>query len=242
MTDPSEWAATYLPNPTHAYRTSTSFHKRWPKFMGIRTDDVWRWSCWFRDTSNFHKNWSEPMQIVWKRIGDRLGGIYRSTKKSSTILPGQASATLWRTMLDRWRPPAADLAPWPDSSIRRRPLKLHMSNTRSHSSSNSSSNNSSRNSIRTRLPKAANEATSHPSPRQPTPPAANPANRNRRGTANQVVEDNHQAYRQHHGSQRKSLKADVLPANAYYADLRTTRRASALHTHEEVTQHSRTRD
>jgi len=60
-------------------------------------------------------------------------------------------------------------------------------------------------------------------------------------TANQVVKDNRQAYRQHHGSQRKSSKADILPANAYDADLGTTRRASALNPHEEETHHSRTR-
>ena len=91
-----------------------------------------------------------------------------------------------------------------------------MSKTRSHSSSN----NSSRKSQRTHLPKAANEATGHPSPSQPTPPAAaSPANREQTNTANQAAEDNRQAYRQHHGSQRKSSKADVPPANAYDVDL-----------------------
>jgi len=227
-------------NPTHTYRSSTSFHKRWLRFMGIRTDDAWRWSRWCRDTYNFHKNWSEPMRIIWKLIGDRLGRIYRSTKKSSTILPGQASATLSRTKLDRWRPPAADFTPWTTPLIRPRRRKLHMSNTRSHSGSNNSSNNSSSNSLRTRLPKAANEAIGHPSASQPTPPAAaNLANRDQTDTAIQVAEDNRQAYHQHHGSQRKSAKAEVQPANAYDADLRTTRRTSAPNTHE-VTHRSRT--
>jgi len=182
------------------------------------------------------------MRIVWKLIGDRLGEIYRSMKKSSTIFPGQASATFSRTKLERWRPPAADLTPWTSSSISPRPRKLHMLKTRSHRSSNNSSSNSSRNSLWTHLPKAANEATGHPSPSQPTPPvAASPANREQTSTANHAGEDNCQAYRQHHGSQQKSSKSDVLPATAYDADLRTIRRASALNTHEEVTHHSRTR-
>jgi hypothetical protein len=117
-----------------------------------------------------------------------------------------------------------------------------MSKTRIHSSSNnSSSNNSCRNSLRTHLPKAVHEAIAHPSPSHPTPPAANSANRDQTETANQAAEDNRQAYRQHHVSQRKSSKAEVLPANAYDADLRTTRRASALNTHKEVTHHNRTR-
>jgi len=117
-----------------------------------------------------------------------------------------------------------------------------MSKTRSHSSSNNSSSiNSSRNSLWTRHPEAANEAIGHPSPSQPTPPAANPANRDQTDTANQAAEVNPHAYRQHHGSQRKSSKADILPANAYDADLQTKRRASALNTHEEVTHHSRAR-
>jgi len=116
-----------------------------------------------------------------------------------------------------------------------------MSKTRSDSSSNNSSNNSSRNSLPTRLPKVANEDVGRPSPSQPTLPAANPGNRDQTDTANQVAEDNRQAYHQHHGSQRESSKADVLPANAYDADLRTRRRPSALNTHEEVTHRRRTR-
>jgi hypothetical protein len=119
--------------------------------------------------------------------------------------------------------------------------ELHMSKTTNHSSSNSSSIISSRNSLRTDLPKAANEATSSSSPGQPTPPAANPANRDQTDTANQAAEDKHQVYHQHHGSQWKSSKADSLPAYASDADLQTTRRASALNTHEEVTHHTRTR-
>ena len=163
-------------------------------------------------------------------------------KKSSTILPGQDSSTLSRTKLNRGRPLAADLTPWTNSSTRPRPRKFHMSKTRSYISNNSSSNNSSRNSLWTPLAKAANEATGHPSTSQPTPPvAANPANRDQTDTANPAVEDNRTASRQHHGSQQQSSKADVPPANAYDADLRTTRRASALNTHEEVTNHSRTR-
>jgi hypothetical protein len=95
-----------------------------------------------------------------------------------------------------------------------------MSKTRSHSSGNHSSNNSSRNSLRTHHPKAANEATSHPSPSQPiSPAAANPANRDQTDKASPAAEDNRQAYRQHHGSQLKSSKADGLQANAYDADL-----------------------
>ena len=164
------------------------------------------------------------MRIVSKLIGDRLGGIYRSLKKSSMILPGQASATLSRIKLDQWCPLVADLTPWTNSLIRPWPRKLHMSKTRSHSSSNNSSNISSRNSLRTRLPKAANEAIGHPSQSQPTPPAAAiPANRDETDTANQAAEDNCHVYHQHDGSQPKSFKADVLLANAYDADLRTTR-------------------
>jgi len=134
------------------------------------------------------------------------------------------------------------MTPWTNCSTRPRPRKLHMSKTRSHNSNHSSSNNSSRNSLRTRLPTAANEATGHPSPSQPTPPAAaDPANQDQTDTANPAAEDNRQAYPQHHGSQRKSWKANVVPANAYDADLGTKRRASALNTHEEVTHNSRTR-
>jgi hypothetical protein len=69
-----------------------------------------------------------------------------------------------------------------------------MSNTRNHSSINSSSIISSRNSLRTHRPKAANAATSYPSPAQPTPPAANLANRDQTDTANQAAEDNGQVY------------------------------------------------
>jgi len=119
--------------------------------------------------------------------------------------------------------------------------ELPMSKTRNHSGRNSGSITSSRNSLHTHLPKAACEATSHPSPGQLTPPAANPANRDQTATANQAAEDNRQVYRQHNGFQLKCLKADALPAYAYNTDLRTTRRASALNTHQEVTHHSRTR-
>jgi len=181
------------------------------------------------------------MRIMWKLIGDRLGGIYGRIKMFSTILPGPASATLSTTMLDQWRLPAAYLTSWMNSLIQPRPRKLHMSKTRSHSSSNSSSSNSSRNSLRTCLPKVANEATGHLSLSQPTPlAAANPANRDQTYTASQVVGDNRQVYRQYHGSQRQSSKADILPTNAYNADLETTRQDSSLNTHEEVTHHSRT--
>ena len=90
-----------------------------------------------------------------------------------------------------------------------------MSKIRSHSSCNNSGRNSSRNSLWTRLPKVANEATGHASLSQLTPPAAaNPANGEQTDWANQVAEDYRQAYRQHNGSQRKSLKADVLLENA----------------------------
>jgi hypothetical protein len=75
---------------------------------------------------------------------------------------------------------------------------------------NSSSNNSSRNSLQTCLPNAANQATGHPSLSQQNPPAANPANRDQMNTANQETDDNCQAYRQHHGTQWKSLKADII--------------------------------
>jgi len=155
------------------------------------------------------------MRIIWKLIGDRLGGIYRSTKKSSMILPGQASATLSRTKLDWWCPLVADVKPRTNSSITLQPRMFHMLKTRSHSSSNNSSNNSSKNSIQTHLPKAANKAIGHPSPSQLTPlVVANPANRDQTDAANQAAENTCQAYQQHHGSQRKSSKADVLPANA----------------------------
>jgi len=213
-------------------------------FMEIRTDDVWRLSHQCMDASNFDKDQSEPMVIVWKLIGDRLGGIFKSMKKSSTILPGQASGTLSRTYLDWWRPPAEDLTPWMNSLTRLWPLKLHMSKTRCQSSRNNNrSSNSSSNSLRTRLPKAASEGTGHPSLSQPTPPAVpNPANRDQTDTAIQAAEDNCQAYHHHHGSQRISSNANDLPANAYDADLRTKRRASALYTHDEVMhRNSRTR-
>jgi len=42
MTDPTEWAGDLSAESDHAYRTSTSFHKRWLRFMEIRTDDTWR--------------------------------------------------------------------------------------------------------------------------------------------------------------------------------------------------------
>jgi len=172
----------------------------------------------------------------------QLGGIYTSMKKSSTIMPGQVSATLSRTKLDQWRPPGADLTPWTKSSIWQRPRKSHMSKTGSGSSSSNSSRNTSRNSLRTRHPKAANEATGHPSLSHLTPKAANPANQDETNTANQVAKDNRPAYRQHHGSQQKSSKANVLAVNAHDADLRTRRWASSLNTHEEVTHRkSRTR-
>jgi len=118
-----------------------------------------------------------------------------------------------------------------------------MSKTKGHSSSNnSSSNNSSKNSLRTRLPKAANEAIGHPSASQPTSPAAaNAGNRDQTDTATHAAEDNAEAYHQHHGSPRESSIANILPANAYDAHFRTTRRASGLNTHEEVTHRSRTR-
>jgi len=105
-------------------------------------------------------------------------------------MPGQASATLSRTKLDQWCPPAADLTPWTKSSIWQRPRKSHMSKTSSHSSSSNSSRNTSRNSLRTRHPKAANEATGHPSLSQPTTKGANPANQDETNTANQVANDN----------------------------------------------------
>jgi len=116
-----------------------------------------------------------------------------------------------------------------------------MSKTRRDSSSTNSSSNSSRNSLWTHLPKAANEATGHPSLSQPTPPVANPPNQDQTDTASQVAEDNQQACHQHHGSQEKSSKANVLLASAYDADVRTTRQRSALNAHEEVTHRSRTR-
>jgi hypothetical protein len=62
-----------------------------------------------------------------------------------------------------------------------------------------------------------------PQHHQPTPPAANPASRDQPDTPNQAAEDNCQAYCQHHRSQRKFSKANVLPANANNADLRTIR-------------------
>ena len=126
--------------------------------MGIWTDNAWRWSrgCW--DPYTINMNWSELMRIVSKLIGHRLGGICRSTKKASTILPGKASATLSRSKLDQDRPPEADLTTWTNYSISPRPRKLHMSKRKSHSSRNNSSNNCSRNSLRAHLPKAANES------------------------------------------------------------------------------------
>jgi len=83
---------------------------------------------------------------------------------------------------------------------------------------------------------AANEATGDPSLSKSTPPApANPANWDQTEMANQPVVNNCQPYRQHHGSQKKSSKADGLLANAHDAELRTTRRASTLNSHEETT-------
>jgi len=174
--------------------------------MGIvRTDDMWRWSRWCRDTYKFHKNPSEPMWIVWKQIGDRLGGIYRSTKKSSTISPGQASTTLTRTQLDQSRPPRVDLTLSTNSSISLRHRILHLLKTRSNTSSNNSSCNSGKNSLWTRLPKAADEAIGHSYQSKPTPPVApNPPKRHQPAKGNQAAEDNYQAYHQHHESQWKS--------------------------------------
>jgi len=181
------------------------------------------------------------MQIVWKLIGDRLGGIYSGMKRSSTILPGRASTTLSRTKLDLWRTPAGDLSPWTISSIRLRPGKLHLFRTRSLSRSNEAGSNSSTNSLRTCLPKVENVASGHPSPSQPTPQAANLGNYDQTNRANQAAEDNRRAYRQHPQCQQKFLNDDVLPANDYIADLWTTLLACALNAHEQVTHRSRTR-
>jgi hypothetical protein len=57
----------------------------------------------------------------------------------------------------------------------------------------------------------------------------------------QAAEDNGDTYHQHDGSQWKTSKVNVLPANAYDRDLRTTMLVSALNTHDEVTHLSRTR-
>jgi hypothetical protein len=106
----------------------------------------------------------------------------------------------------------------------------------------SSSNLSSRNSLRTGLPKMANKAIGRASPAQPTRlGAANPANRDQTDTANETAEDNCQDYDQHHRSQRKSSKPDVLPANASDAELRATWPASALNPPKEATHRSTTR-
>jgi len=247
MIDPSEWAGDLSADSDPCLQEFDLCSQQVAKVYGKK--DRWHVAVitLMLDTYNSRKNRSEPMQIVWKPIGDRMGVINRGMNKSSTILPGQAFATLSKTMLDKWRPPEVDLTPWTNSSIRPWPRRLHMSKTWSHSSSNNSSNNnssnnnSSRNSLQTRLPKAANEATGHPSLSQPTPlVAANPVNQDQTDTANQAAEDNRQAYCQHHGLQRKILMADILPANAYNADLGTVRRASALNTHEEVTHNGRT--
>jgi len=199
--------------------------------MGIRIDVAWRWWCWCRNTYSVHKDRSEPMRTVWKPIGEMLGGIYRSMKNSSTILPGHAARTLSKTKLDRWCLAVADLTPWMNSLIRPWLRKLQMSTTWRYSSSNSSRNHSNSNSLQTRVPKAANVATGHPFLNLPTPPAAaDPAYPDQMNTANQAAEDNHQAYRQPHWSQPKSSKDGFLLANVYNADPWTTRRASALYT------------
>jgi len=79
------------------------------------------------------------MQIIWKLFGARLGGIFRSMKKSSMILPVQACTTLWRTKLDWWPPLVAQQIPWTNSSILPHPGKLHMSEPTIHNSSRNSS-------------------------------------------------------------------------------------------------------
>jgi len=172
------------------------------------------------------------MQIVWKLTGDRLGGIYGSVKKSCMILPGQASTTFSGTKLDWWRLPAEDRTPWMNSLIWPRPRKLHMSKTGSHRSCNFSSSNSSREST---------DSSSKGRKRGYRPSISDPADTTSSGksgwsdqpdTAIQVAEDNRQAYRPHRGTERKSLKANILLANAYNTDLWTGKRSSALNPHQ----------
>jgi len=185
--------APYLWTLSHATRTLTSVHTSWPRFMGTRINIECQWLHWSRNKYNLHKNRSAPMRIVWKLIGDRLGGIYRSMKTSSMTLPGQASTTLSRTKLNHWYPAAWELTHFTRSSIRPRPSKLHMLKSLRHSSSNPSTSNSSRNSLRTRLPKAATEVTGHPSLSQRTPQPANPANRDPTNTVNPAAVQNRQS-------------------------------------------------
>jgi hypothetical protein len=75
---------------------------------------------------------------------------------------------------------------------------------------------------------------------QPTPLAANPANQIQTEISNQVAEVSRHAYHQHHGSEQTTSKANVLWANAYDADLRSTWLASALNTQKDDTHHIRT--
>jgi hypothetical protein len=113
---------------------------------------------------------------------------------------------------------------------------LHMLKPRTHSSGNNNSSNSSRNSLKTCVAKAANIVTGNKSQSQSTlPAAANPANPEETDTGKKAAEDNSHAYRQLHGTQQKSWKPKVLPANAYGVHLPTPRRVSGLNTREEVT-------
>ena len=142
------------------------------------------------------------------------GEVYRSVWEVCVWLPDRSTFRWWRLC----------------------PLRLHMAKTSRHSCSN----NSWRNSLWTRLPKEASEATGHPSLSQLTQLASNLANQDQTNTANQAVKDNCQAYHPHHGSQWVSLDASFRSPYASDAELWTTMRASALHTHKEVTQHDTT--
>jgi len=109
--------ATYLWNPIYTCRTSTSFPRRCPMFPGIWVDVGWLSLGWCSITYNIHKSQSEPLQIFWKLIANRLGGMYRRMKNSSTILLGLATVTLSRQTFAWWCQPAADLTPWTRSLI-----------------------------------------------------------------------------------------------------------------------------
>ena len=228
-------------NLAHAYRSSTSLHRTTPRFMEIKIDIALWWLRRSRNATIIHKNWTKPMQIVWKPTGDRLGGICWLLKNSSTIFPRQTSATLSGTILDRWRLPASDLSPGRNSLIRLRPRKLPMSKTRSHSSSINCNNNSSRYRQWTHPPKGPNERSILPSASQATPTDSNPANGYYSNMSHQTAEDNCQDYGPHHWSQQKFSTANILLLNSYTVYLRTGMRASVLNTHKEVTHHSRTR-
>jgi len=139
------------------------------------------------------------MWNLWMLIGDTQGGSYSSVKKFSTVLRGQASEALNRTILVYWFCQIADLTPWTSFCIRLWPWRVYMPKTRTHIF-----NSPSRMSSWTHYPQGANKASGHPSLTWPIPQETNQNNQNLTTIANQILLDNLQVCLQHLRFHRKS--------------------------------------